>query len=102
MRRIDSSGTEVARLHNLMRQRAQKSRLKSGSGKEIPIRKIAEPEQRPFIDLVDQILLKKQSKRDSDTSGLELGIDQLVYRLYDLTPDEIALIEPSVGPGRAP
>lgn len=67
---------------------------------EIPIRKITEPEQPPFIDLVDQILLKKQSTGDSDTFGLELEIDQLVYQLYGLSPDEIALIESSVGPGK--
>jgi hypothetical protein len=42
--------------------------------------------------------LKKQSTDDSDTSGLEQQIDQLVYQLYDLTPDEIALVESSVNP----
>ena len=28
-----------------------------------------------------------------DSSDLEHQIDQLVYKLYDLTPDEIATIE---------
>jgi adenine-specific DNA-methyltransferase len=67
---------------------------------EIPIRKIVESEQQPFIDLVDRILLKKQWSADSDVSGLECEVDQLVYQLYDLTPDEIAFIESSFGPGK--
>lgn len=30
---------------------------------------------------------------DADTSAWEREIDQLVYGLYDLTPDEVALVE---------
>ena len=67
---------------------------------EIPIERIPLSGQQCFVDLVDQILLKKQCTGDSDTSGLELEIDKLVYQLYGLTPDEIALIESSVGPGK--
>ena len=32
---------------------------------------------------------------DADTSALEAEIDKLVYRLYDLTPEEIAVVEAS-------
>ena len=32
----------------------------------------------------------------ADVSALEVEIDQLVYSLYDLTRDEIAIIEESV------
>ncbi len=47
--------------------------------------------QQPFISLVDQILeLKKAGK---DTQELENEIDRLVYRLYDLTAEEIAIVE---------
>lgn len=42
---------------------------------------------------VDQILTAKQSNPLADTSALEKEIDNLVYQLYKLTPDEIALIE---------
>ena len=31
----------------------------------------------------------------ADTSELEAEIDKLVYRLYDLTPEEIAVVESS-------
>jgi len=36
--------------------------------------------------------LKKDSR---DTSRLETQIDQFVYRLYDLTPEEIGVVEAS-------
>ena len=58
---------------------------------QIPIPKIEEKDQQPFVALVDQILeLKKAGK---DTQALENEIDALVYRLYDLTADEIAIVE---------
>ena len=60
---------------------------------EIPIKKIKQSEQKVFIDLVDRILAAKQRNPEVDTSALEREIDRLVYRLYDLTPDEIAIVE---------
>jgi type II restriction/modification system DNA methylase subunit YeeA len=57
----------------------------------LPIPKIEEKDQQPFVALVDQILeLKKQGK---DSQALEDEIDRLVYRLYDLTDEEIAIVE---------
>jgi adenine-specific DNA-methyltransferase len=43
--------------------------------------------------LVDAILARKRGNPHADTRDLERDIDQLVYRLYDLTPDEIRLVE---------
>jgi len=43
--------------------------------------------------LVDQILSAKKQKPETDTSHLEYQIDQLVYQLYNLTPNEIKIIE---------
>jgi len=58
---------------------------------QIPIPKIKEKDQQPFVALVDQILeLKKAGK---DTVPLENEIDRLVYRLYDLTDEEIAIVK---------
>ncbi len=58
---------------------------------KLPIPKIEEKDQQPFVALVDQILeLKKAGK---DTQALEDEIDTLVYRLYDLTDEEIAIVE---------
>jgi adenine-specific DNA-methyltransferase len=43
--------------------------------------------------LVDQILARKRGNPNADTRDLERAIDDIVYRLYDLTPDEIRLVE---------
>ncbi len=58
---------------------------------QLPIPKISKPEQQPFIDLVDKILTAKQ--HGQDTSTLETEIDKMVYKLYDLTEEEIKIIE---------
>jgi len=42
---------------------------------------------------VDKILEAKKENPQADTSELEREIDNLVYRLYDLTEDEIKLVE---------
>ncbi len=45
--------------------------------------------------LVDQILMIKKQNKDGDTKNLESQIDQLIYKLYDLTPEEIEIVENS-------
>ncbi|MDD4157279.1 MAG: Eco57I restriction-modification methylase domain-containing protein, partial [Candidatus Cloacimonetes bacterium] len=45
--------------------------------------------------LVDEILSIKKDNLDVDTTSQEREIDLLVYKLYDLTDDEIGLIEQS-------
>jgi adenine-specific DNA-methyltransferase len=57
----------------------------------IPIKKSTD--QQPFITLVDQILSAKAQNSKADTSQLEKKIDELVYKLYELTDEEIAIIE---------
>ncbi|MBA3634031.1 MAG: Eco57I restriction-modification methylase domain-containing protein [Acidobacteria bacterium] len=65
--------------------------IRISSVENLPIKKIEEKDQQPFVALVDQILeLKKAGK---DTQALEDEIDRLVYRLYDLTDDEIKIVE---------
>jgi adenine-specific DNA-methyltransferase len=57
----------------------------------LPIPQISEEEQKPFEELVDIILTKKE--RGENTSAEERRIDEMVYTLYHLTPDEIKHIE---------
>jgi hypothetical protein len=45
--------------------------------------------------LVDRIIATKQRDAEADTIALEREIDQLVYALYGLTPEEIQVIEES-------
>ncbi len=59
----------------------------------IPIPDIPAAEQHPFIRLVDRILKAKTANPKADTTGQEAEIDRLVSKLYQLTPEEIAIIE---------
>ena len=61
--------------------------------KEFPIVQVTDDKQAPIIKLVDTILAAKNSNPQADTAALEQKIDQLVYKLYDLTSEEIAIIE---------
>ena len=63
--------------------------------KQFPIAKASLEQQQPIIDLVDVILEKKRGNPTADTTELENKIDQQVYALYNLTPEEIAIIEQS-------
>ena len=53
-------------------------------------------EQVTIASSVDKILDTKQTNPDANTSDFETEIDTLVYALYDLTKDEIAIVEGSV------
>ena len=59
----------------------------------IPIPSATKEQQQPIITLVDQILAAKKTNPQADTADLEKQIDQLVYKLYNLTPTEIETIE---------
>ena len=67
---------------------------------EIPIKKIPTSEQKPFIYIVDKILAitkdenyLKNAIKQAQVKSLEREIDQLVYKLYELTPEEIKIVE---------
>ena len=59
----------------------------------IPIPKIPATKQRPFIQLVDRILIAKDADPEADTTQQEREIDRLVYTLYGLTGEDIAAVE---------
>jgi Alw26I/Eco31I/Esp3I family type II restriction m6 adenine DNA methyltransferase len=63
----------------------------------LPVPVKAGPSLRNEIaSLVDQVLASKKRSPGSDTSATECRVDEIVYRLYALTPDEIRLVEASV------
>ncbi len=56
--------------------------------------------QEPYISLVDKILNITKTNdylgspaKQAKVKELEKQIDQMVYKLYDLTPEEIATVE---------
>lgn len=67
---------------------------------KLPVRIMQTKEQKPIIELVDKILtitkdddyLKNPSK-PAQVKEYEKQIDQMVYKLYDLTDDEIKIVE---------
>jgi type II restriction/modification system DNA methylase subunit YeeA len=59
---------------------------------KIKIPNISISEQQPIIDLVNKILSLKSTNPQADTKALEKQIDRLVYGLYGLTEEEIAVI----------
>ena len=67
---------------------------------KIPVVKLLDKEQKSLIQLVDQILsITKDDdyldnpNKQAKVKRLEKEIDQLVYKLYELTPKEIEIVE---------
>ena len=58
---------------------------------KVPIPAVPPEKQKPVVRLVDRILA-----RNGPISALEREIDERVYRLYGLSPDEIKLVEESM------
>jgi len=68
----------------------------------IPIRYPQGAEETSLINLVDRVLAAKQVDPAADTAKLEDEIDELVYDLYGLTPDEKKIVKESVVRGVTP
>ena len=58
---------------------------------QIPIR--ASNNQLPFVTLVESIISAKKENLQADTSDLENSIDVMVYKLYELSYDEVLIID---------
>jgi adenine-specific DNA-methyltransferase len=59
----------------------------------LPIKDISEEIKQPIINLVNKVLDSKKNDPAIDTTNLENQIDELVYKLYDLTSDETDFIK---------
>ena len=62
--------------------------------RKIPIPKADAHKQRPIVERVRKIVVARRQDR-ADTTVLEQEIDRLVYELYGLTEEEIAIVEAS-------
>lgn len=60
---------------------------------QLPIPKANREQEELITSLIDSIVTKKRNNPNSDISSLEKEIDAIVYQLYNLTPEEIAVIE---------
>lgn len=71
-------------------------RYKKAFLEKLPIPKINSKNQKlanELINLVDGILKAKEQDKNANTQELENKINSLVYKLYNLTEDEIKIIE---------
>jgi len=50
--------------------------------------------QEPFISLVDQILTTKKENPKANTTKLERQLDEMVFKLYELTYEEVKVVAP--------
>jgi hypothetical protein len=89
---VINSSYAMAYLNNYRRHRLE-NYFYPDDFREFPIAKIPPAEQKPVITLVDQILAAKAANSQADTTELERRIDTLIYRLYNLTYDEVKVIE---------
>lgn len=62
--------------------------------RKIPIKKATDAQEKSIIKLVDKILNAKSEDAEADTNKLEKQIDELVYKLYDLTYEEVKVVDP--------
>jgi hypothetical protein len=60
---------------------------------EFPIPVISKPSQSVIINKVDEIISAKIANSTADISLLENQVDKLIYELYGLTAEEIAVVE---------
>jgi hypothetical protein len=64
---------------------------------DLPLPTLSQEAQNSIVRIVDRVLALKYHDPAADTSAQEAEIDRLVYALYGLTEEEIALVEKSVG-----
>ena len=83
-----------ATAHDFLRaNRRSNIHLYPDDWKKLPIPDVPLEQQEPIIELVNQVLDAKCTDPDADVSELEKRIDQIVYSLYGLDADEIAIVE---------
>ncbi|MGA1979677.1 MAG: N-6 DNA methylase [Sedimentisphaerales bacterium] len=101
--------TYYARAKNILTKGSSGSAIRLPMGrnkglglKNFPVKRISPDEQIVLIDLVKNILLAtesedylKDSAKQASAKQYQKQIDQMVYNLYGLTADEIAIVEKS-------
>jgi len=61
--------------------------------KELPVRIVNLKKQEPLISLVDKFLFAKAEDPKANTSVLEKQLDDMVYKIYELSEEDIAIVE---------
>ena len=87
-------------LYNRGKRKGETLELYQKPLSEIPIKEVPLDDQRSFIEIVDKILCitnsvdyLTNSSKEAKVKEYESQIDQMVYKIYDLTNDEIEIVE---------
>ena len=64
--------------------------------KQFPLPIFTKTSKKKIVLIIDQILTLKKNNPQAETTALEVEIDQLLYKLYGLTDEEIQIVEESV------
>ncbi|MDD2413270.1 MAG: Eco57I restriction-modification methylase domain-containing protein [Bacteroidales bacterium] len=80
-------------LRNRGKMQGNNYQIDKGPLLDLPLIKPDDNSQHEISDLVSKIIYIKKHTPSADTTALEAEIDQLVYQLYDLTEEEIEIIE---------
>jgi len=92
---LNSSSIRFYWLQKFRDDRRTFPKIKGEYLKLLPIPKINAAKQATIVHLVTCILATKAPDPAADTSALEQEIDRIVYELYGLTEEEIAIVERS-------
>ena len=68
------------------------AQVKPKNIRKLFIPNLSKKEQKPFINLANEIIEIKKQDPKADTSKQETMIDELVYKLYDLSDEEIKIV----------
>ena len=79
-------------LYNRGKRKGEMLELYAKPLEETPIKEISVESQKPFITIVDKIILAKEQNPNADTTDLENQIDEMVYDLYELTEEEKEIV----------
>ncbi|HUX97318.1 MAG TPA: hypothetical protein VMV47_16405 [Bacteroidales bacterium] len=60
---------------------------------KIPCPDFSRINQKPIINIVEKLLNAKEENPEADTNQLEKQLDEMVYKLYELTEEEIKIVE---------
>ncbi len=61
--------------------------------RSLPIKEATADQEALVVQLVEKIISDKEIDLNADTKIFEKKIDEIIYKIYDINPEEVALIE---------
>ncbi|MBT7789580.1 MAG: hypothetical protein HN757_11955 [Calditrichaeota bacterium] len=69
--------------------------INKGTIEKLPFIEATLEQQVKLVKLIDQIMVLKKNDPDSEIANLQHEIDEIVYKIFNLTREEIAIVESS-------